>query len=224
MTLVPSGSFVYVISDSQLERLAGGKKRAEIFRQSYSELQQDVIQLPSFYIDKYLVTNKQYRKFINETDYPRKPRLLDSSIWGADKKPVVGIMWRDAQAYAEWCGKRLPGEREWEKAARGVDGRLYPWGSEPIRTMCNCFEAGLESTSEVGAFPASVSPYGVHDMAGNVWEMTSDRWDDESYVMRGGAYLTYVSFCRATARWTPSSQEHEKGPKWLGFRCVCDPT
>jgi formylglycine-generating enzyme required for sulfatase activity len=222
MVLIPEGRFVYGITDSQLERLAGGRKRAIAFRDDHGEAQQDLIQMPEFYIDRHLVTNDQYREFLKETAYERRPRLLDSKIWGADRKPIVGIQWQDAEAYARWCGKRLPSEREWEKAARGTDGRLYPWGDDPIRTICNCFEAGLESTSQVGAFPESASPYGVHDLSGNVWEMTSDRYTKESYVMRGGAYLTYVSFCRTTARWAPSDEEHERGPKWLGFRCVCD--
>jgi formylglycine-generating enzyme required for sulfatase activity len=222
MVLIPEGRFVYGITDAQLERLAGSRKRAVKFREEFGEADQDLIHLPSFYIDSHLTTNERYREFLRETGYKKKPRLIDSSIWGSDHKPVVGLQWEDAQAYAQWCGKRLPSEREWEKSARGTDGRLYPWGNDPIATVCNCFEAGLESTSEVGAFPESTSPYGLHDMSGNVWEMTSDLYCEGSYVMRGGAYLTYISFCRLTARWTPSEQEHDRGPNWLGFRCVAD--
>ena len=222
MVLVPEGSFVYGITDAQLETLTGSKKRARMFREDHNEAEQVVLKLPSFYIDKFLVTNAKYREFLRESGYERRPRLMDSRIWGSDRKPVVGTMWQDAQAYATWCGKRLPSEREWEKGARGTDGRLYLWGDSPIDTICNCVEAGLERTSEVGAFSNSSSPYGLHDMSGNVWEMTSDRYDEDSYVMRGGAYLTYISFCRLTARWAPSEEEHERGPKWLGFRCVSD--
>lgn len=221
MVLVPAGQFVYGITDEQLVELTS-RKRAERFRDEYSEARQSLLLLPDFYIDKFPITNQQYRRFLTETR-SKKPPLLDTSIWGSDQQPIVGVNWADADAYAKWCGKRLPSEREWEKAARGTDGRLYPWGDDPIESICNCAETGLECTSNVGSFPRSASPYGAHDMAGNVWEMTTDRFDEESFVMRGGCYLTYVSFCRSTARWAPSRKELREGPSWLGFRCVSDP-
>lgn len=223
MLLIPGGQFLFGISDSDLTNLAGTSSRAKQFRMAYDEPDLTTRDLQDYYIDKYPVTNQQFRDFLKKSGYRRKPRLIDSSIWGADLQPVVAVNWDDAQAYAKWCGKRLPSEQEWEKAARGTNGFLYPWGNLPDSTRCNCFESGLECTSEVGSYPHGASPYGVEDMSGNVWEMTSDKFDEESFSMKGGCYLTYIRFCRCTGRWAPSTEELEKGPTWLGFRCVRTP-
>lgn len=220
MVLVPEGKFVFGVSDEQLEQLYRKAGVAQRLRNEHLELPVEEPSLPSFYIDVYPVTNEQYGRFMRETKRRSKPRLIDSSIWGGPRQPVVAVDWDDAQAYAEWTGKRLPSEREWEKAARGIDGRLFPWGNDLIETSCNCAEIGLDCTSPVGSFPVSVSPWGVHDMAGNVWEMTTDHWDAESFAMRGGSYLTYLRFCRSTARWAPDPEELRAGANWLGFRCV----
>lgn len=223
MILVPEGEFIFGISDQELQLLYRSEAAINRYRNEFKELPKEKVFLPNFYIDKFPVTNKLYRRFIEEAGYNKRPRLIDSTIWGDPNHPVVGIDWEDAKAYAKWTGKRLPNEREWEKGARGTDERLFPWGNDLEETFCNCFESGLECTSEVGNFPRSASPYGVHDMAGNVWEMTTDKWDEESFAMRGGCYLTYQRFCRVTARWEPGSEELKKGPRWLGFRCVYMP-
>lgn len=223
MLPIPGGDSKIGISDESLERLAGSPERAQTFRTGYGEPQPKFIRLPDFYIDKYPVTNEQYVRFLRESGHRRIPKTLESSIWGSDRQPVVGIDWSDAEAYAAWCGKRLPSEEEWEKAARGTACSLFPWGDEINERWCNCYEAGLECTSVVGSFPKASSSYGVHDMAGNVWELTTGKWDDTARVMKGGSFLTYVRFCRSSARWTPSQKELENGPKWLGFRCVQDP-
>lgn len=222
MLPIPGGSFRIGISDEALERLAGSRERARKFRSGYGELQPQAVKLPDFYIDKYPVTNEQYRRFLKSSGYRKIPRVLDSSIWGSDRQPVVAIDWKDARAYAAWCRKRLPSEEEWEKAARGTDGWLFPWGDEIKENRCNCVEAGLECTSVVGSYPKGASSFGVHDMAGNVWEITTGKWDEASFTMKGGCFLTYVRFCRSSARWSPSEEDLEKGAKWLGFRCVRD--
>lgn len=220
MVLIREGEFTFGISDEELFALHKSKGAVTRYRDEFGEFPKQHVFLPNYYIDKFPVTNKQFRHFIEETRYRKRPSYFDSSIWGGPNHPVVGINWEDATAYATWAGKHLPSEHEWEKAARGNDGRLFPWGNELEGTLCNCSESGLECTSEVGSFPSSVSPYGVHDMAGNVWEMTTDYWTDDLRAMRGGCYLTYQRFCRATARWAPSFEELKRGPRWLGFRCV----
>ena len=223
MVLVPEGEFFFGITDTQLGELYRNPDFVQTFRTEYRELPGGYQSLPNYYIDVFPVTNELYRKFLRDSGYRRQPPLMDSQIWGRPDQPVVAVDWRDAIAYAEWAGKRLPSEREWEKAARGTDQRLFPWGNELIETNCNCAEVGLDCTTPVGSFAASASPYGVHDMAGNVWEMTTDHWEDESFAMRGGCYLTYLRFCRVTARWAPSPEELAEGASWLGFRCVYDP-
>jgi formylglycine-generating enzyme required for sulfatase activity len=223
MVLIPEGKFTFGISDDELVNLYGKKSAVAKYRDEMGELPQEEVFLPNYYIDKYPITNRLFGQFLQETQHRKRPQYFDSSIWGSPNSPVVGINWEDATAYATWAGKHLPNEKEWEKAARGTDGRLFPWGEATAGASCNCAESGLECTSEVGSFPASASPYGIHDMAGNVWEMTTDYWTENLRAMRGGCYLTYQIFCRATARWAPSPEELRKGPRWLGFRCVYVP-
>jgi formylglycine-generating enzyme required for sulfatase activity len=117
--------------------------------------------------------------------------------------PVVQISWLDATAYAEWAGVRLLDEREWEKAARGIDGRLYPWGDTFDSERCNVYESGIHATTRVGQYsPAGDSPSGCADMAGNVWEWTASRWetDSEVRVLRGGAFGISADYARAPSR------------------------
>ena len=137
--------------------------------------------LNAFYIDKYEVTNFQYKQFIDATGRAT-PAYWNDEKYNQPNQPVVGITWHDAVAYAKWAGKRLPTEAEWEKAARGIDGRRYPWGNEWDSLKCNSDIGGdgYQYTAPVGSFPAGVSPYGVMDMIGNVWEYTSD-WYSEDY-------------------------------------------
>jgi sulfatase modifying factor 1 len=141
--------------------------------------------LDAFCIDKYEVTNRQYARFLQETGH-RKPAFWEDERFNRPEQPVVGVAWEDAVAYAQWAGKRLPTEAEWEKAARGTDGREYPWGNTLTYSL-ECNSAGTQDnhmyTAPVGSFPADASPYGVMDMAGNAWEWCAD-WYDPIYYHR----------------------------------------
>lgn len=129
------------------------------------------VYLDGFWIYKYEVTVAQFKRFCNETgrQMPRPPQ------WGwIDTHPMVNVTYQEAVDYAKWAGGRLPTEAEWEKACRGDDGRKYPWGNEWDVKKCNCADSGFKKTVPVGSYPNGASPYGVEDLAGNVYELCQD--------------------------------------------------
>lgn len=150
------------------------------------------VELPEFRIAKYPVTNAEYYRFVEATGHRCPDHWLRDGRYPPElaRHPVVFVSWESAVAYAEWVGARLPTEAEWEKAARGTDGRLYPWGNEFLPQNCNTSEAGTDGTRPVEAYPGGASPYGVMDMAGNVWEWTATNYDAEGVwrVLKGGAW------------------------------------
>jgi formylglycine-generating enzyme required for sulfatase activity len=159
-------------------------------------------ELPVFWIDKTPVANAEYVRFAHDTD--RKPPGHWKGKGPPDKiadHPVVEVSWHDAVAYAEWAGKRLPSEEEWEKAARGTDGPKYPWGDEkPTPEMCN-FGRNEGGTTPVGKYsPQGDSPYGCVDMAGNVWEWTASEYHAGGKMLRGGSWDNYPSVVRSANR------------------------
>ena len=153
------------------------------------ERPQREVTLDAFWIDKYCVTNAQYRAFLEDTEaFPPPPSFARDDFVGPEQ-PIVSISWEEANAYARWVGKRLPTEAEWEKAARGTDGRKYPWGEDepsPGRAVYASTETDIQCPSNVEAFAASASPCGCVQMAGNVFEWVSD-WFDGFYYQTGPA-------------------------------------
>ena len=190
----------------------------------------------SFEIDQFEVTNEQFQAFVDETAYVTGAELTgEGQTWrdyaqGKPKHPVVAVSWNDAAAYCEWQGKRLPTEAEWEKAARGTEGNIYPWGNEWAPDKANAEESGYRGTLTVGSLPDGASPYGVMDMAGNVAEWTSDWYDrypgstfasayfGKKYrVIRGGGWFTEAELVRTTER---SASTEDLSNDDVGFRCV----
>ncbi len=194
------------------------------------------VDLPAFEIDRFEVTNADFAQFVEATGYQTDAEKEGrSKNWriaaeGKDNHPVVYVSWNDAVAYCEWLGKRLPTEAEWEKAARGTDGRMYPWGDEWDPSKANVKETGLRGTAAVGSFGAGASPYGVEDMAGNVWEWTADWYEPypgstyhtEYYgerfkVVRGGGWFEMADAVRTTNRDLTSVNAANDD---IGFRCA----
>jgi len=215
MVIVPEGEFTMGISEEELYQIFILDDRENpVFA---SEAPARNVYSGAFYIDRYPVTNYQYRKFIQSTGH-REPILFNHPSWGQPMQPVVFVGWEDARAYARWAGKSLPTEAQWEKAGRGQDGRWWSWGHEFLPERCNSREHNLLYTSEIGIFDEGISPYGCYDMCGNVWEMCEGKWLDESLPMRGGCFLGSATFVRITCRWTP--EDPVDGAHWLGFRCI----
>lgn len=168
------------------------------------------ISLPAYSIDKYEVTNRQYAKFNLDHKYGA----------GGGHYPVTMVSINDAIAHCEALDKRLPTEEEWEKAARGTDGRIYPWGNEFEKIACITSESAPEGQTAgiapVGSCEKGKSPYGVMDMAGNVWEWTSGH--EERYsVLRGGSF--FESRNSATV-FSSLLSIPDDVKDYVGFRCV----
>ncbi|NUP12683.1 MAG: SUMF1/EgtB/PvdO family nonheme iron enzyme [Polyangiaceae bacterium] len=148
---------------------------------------QRTIELSAFYIDRTEVTQADYARCVDagkcKAPVCKKDRANDWDPAARATHPVVCIEWEEARGYCAFAGKRLPTEAEWEKAARGTDGRFYPWGNDaPTCERANYYECGKKGTVPVGSYPSGASPFGAHDMAGNVWEWTADFHMAEYYV------------------------------------------
>lgn len=223
MVLIPAGSFAM-----------GPARRA--------------VHLDAYYLDRTPVTNQEFKVFLDTTGY--RPSDDDAARFlghwrggqiprGQEQHPVTYVSWLDARAYATWAGNRLPSEAEWEKAARGGDGRKYPWGrSEPGPSRAN-YGKREGGTTAVGAYPEGVSPFGIQDMSGNVWEWCED-FDDPGFyadgpphnprnakrperallVMRGGSWMFGPRSLRTFSRTSFEAHYRFAGG---GFRCARTP-
>jgi len=221
MVLVPAGEFLMGSDDPTAEE--DEKPLRKVF-------------LPAFYIDQFEVTNRRYQEFKRDHRFPP----------GEEDLPVTFVLKREAEAYAQFAGKRLPTNAEWEKAARGTDGRIYPWGNDFKPGYGNIIERTTPSSGETpicklptrgrgahfklpgGSFPKGASPYGCHDMSGNVWEWVSDVWIDKNFlglrhggqargIIRGGAYNYSASEARASHQ---GFEALEATCHDVGFRCA----
>ena len=191
-----------------------------------------------FLLSRYPVTNSQYALFIEDGGYQTqkhwstegwrwrqqqnvsRPQMWRDTNWNGPNQPVVGVNWWEAEAFAKWADGRLPRKREWEAAARGPEGFVYPWGDDWEDGICNSQEAGLRVTSPVGIFPRSRSQtFGLEDMAGNVWEWCAD--SEATYrVGRGGSWGNIAWSCRAANRFADGPQIRSS---YLGFRVAAVP-
>jgi iron(II)-dependent oxidoreductase len=195
------------------------------------------VEVAAFEIDIFEVTNTDFYSFVEATGYVTYAEERGIGSWGEkwgvgqDSHPVVMVNWDDAAAYCEWLGKRLPSEVEWEKAARGEDGRRFTWGDDWDPNLANVKERGLRGTAAVGSFGDSVSPYGVEDMIGNVWEWTADWYQaypdnttadpyygEQFKVTRGGGWFDEEP--QATTFNRNAGDPGKTASDELGFRCV----
>lgn len=183
------------------------------------EIPRHPVAIDSFYLDKYLVTNAQFKKFTNASPEWRPDRVSPDlhngnylkhwkerdTLAKKSNHPVVNVTWYSAVAYCHWAGKRLPTEAEWEYAARGGLNAFYPWGDQPLdKTRANYSDSGVGMTTVVGTY--APNGYGLFDMAGNVWEFVADEWANydasprKNPVAGGNRFVDGTSFLGVKAR------------------------
>jgi formylglycine-generating enzyme required for sulfatase activity len=243
MTRIPAGTFEFIMDGIEFE--GGHQAGVDVqypWENSPRRNHRQYVTLKSFYIDTYPVTNEQFKTFVDEAKYRPRDDYNFLKDWkngtypeGWGKKPVTWVSLEDARAYAAWAGKRLPHETEWHYAAQGTDGRKYPWGNElnaeaiPPEYKDN---KELRPPTDVDAFPKGASPFGVMDMAGNVWQWTDEYHDEHSRggILRGGSYFKP----QGSVWYFPNKLELNTHGKLLlmapskdragtlGFRCVVD--
>ena len=230
-TPIDGMTMVYVPAGSFLMGYSGGYP---------DEQPEHTVRLEAFWIDKTELTNGAYGLCVMAGACKPPSRHTSNGIdnyYGSSTYadyPVIFVSWTDAQTYCTWAGGRLPTEAEWEKAARGTDGRVYPWGDTPPDKNLANFDDNLWDVVVVGSYPSGASPYGALDMAGNVWEWTADWYSSNYYsqspsenptgpgtgtkrVLRGGSWNYDAPGARTSYRFSkdPTTSSYD-----IGFRCV----
>jgi formylglycine-generating enzyme required for sulfatase activity len=225
MIHIPAGAFIMGSNEDQIQQVVETGVEPERLKR---EFPQHLVELSDYYIGKYPVTNREYQAFIMETGF-QPPAGWDEFRYPKDKgdHPVVNVSWEASTEYCKWLSEktgkeyRLPTEAEWEKAARGTNGRVFPWGNKFDRNRCNTGEAKLSDTMPVGQYsPRGDSPYGCADMSGNIWEWCADWFNETEYedrigivvrdprgpetgeyrVLRGGSFILGQSEARCASR------------------------
>lgn len=255
MARVPAGTFksgsTFLENKKHTEMCQKYDKSCELwwFNDEYPD---KLVFLDSYWIDVYEVTNEKYLEFVLATGHRpaldetcESDKCRDGNLWEGNsfpprvkRQPVTQVSWSDADAYCKWRGKRLPSEAEWEKAARGPSGSMYPWGrgSPKQRASYGRKWRGVFTMTDVGSYANGASLYGVFDMAGNVWEWVDDWYDLKYYnyrrkknprgpaegefkIVRGGSWVNYPDTLRsAHRRWSKPEVRYND----TGFRCARD--
>jgi formylglycine-generating enzyme required for sulfatase activity len=231
MVLVPAGEFNMGLDEAQVQKLVDTLKAMSKYFDNTTPAHK--VDVAAFYIDIYEVTNEDYKKFVEATGHNIPLNWEDAGgdiPKGKEMHPVTFVNWEDADAYCKWAKKRLPAEAEWEKAARGTDGRLFPWGDKFEKKKLNYEKSRKNGTTKAGSYKDGISPYGCYDMAGNVWEWTADNYlpypnntkedefyGTERYVLRGGSFLDadYDTVSAMRSKFTKLTDDEN-----VGFRCV----
>ena len=241
MVFVPGGNFYMGANPDEIESLLTALYDSLTAQNKVTQyLSQTPRHYPSvkpFYMDRTEVTVQQYRRFVEATGHPWRSRIHNRRA-GNDDRPMVEVTWADAAAYAKWAGKRLPTEAEWELAARGLDGRLFPWGASFDRGKCNVMTKDMvehTSVQPVASFANGTSPFGCLDMCGNVAEWTASLYepyrgttwqhakqDRLNYVHRGGHYACLPQDATTTGRVAAPGNDRTCHPT-IGFRCAKSP-
>jgi formylglycine-generating enzyme required for sulfatase activity len=242
MIRIPAGDFAFKVSGIEIE----GKDEVGVgvqypWEDAPHRHHQHTLPIASFHIDRHPVTNAEYKRFLDATGYRPRDAVNFLRDWrngtyptGADKKPVTWVSLEDARAYAQWAGKRLPHGWEWQYAAQGMDGRIYPWGSELNDAATPQRDEGrtLPAAADVDAHPSGASPFGVMDLVGNVWQWTDEFVDEHTRtaILRGGSHYRPLG----SSWYFPNTLRLDQHGKYLlmapgvdragtiGFRCVVD--
>jgi formylglycine-generating enzyme required for sulfatase activity len=242
MIRIPGGDFVFAVSGTEIE---GGANPGVDVQYPWEDVprryHEHKMQVAPFYIDKYPVTNAQFKQFIEATHYAPKDSTNFLREWkdgsfpaGWENRPVTWVSLEDARAYAQWEGKRLPHEWEWQFAAQGTDSRFYPWGNlwQAESVPHPVIGRVMTGPDPVDAHPQGASPYGVMDMVGNVWQWTDEFTDEHTRaaILRGGEYYQpqgSIWYFPQAYRNTEHSKLLLMAPGYdrsggVGFRCVRD--
>jgi formylglycine-generating enzyme required for sulfatase activity len=242
MVRIPGGSFVFKVTGTEIEGSDDpGVDVQYPWEDSPRRYHEKTMQVAAFYIDKYPVTNAQFKQFLDAAHYAPRDPINFLRDWkngayprGWDNRPVTWVSLEDARAYAAWAGKRLPHEWEWQLAAQGTDGRAFPWGSQwvPANMPTEATGRTMTAPDPVDAHPQGASPYGVMDMVGNVWQWTDEYTDEHTRaaILRGGEYY----HPQGSIWYFPEAYRNDEHSKLLlmssgydrsggvGFRCVVD--